>query len=155
MLHKFHPHSRKIHAFLSVFLAFHGKIASFLIYYKMKTTFTFENFLSCALWCCKAKRRSPVTFTGKRLCFAIRILFLSKNTRCQNETSFSRNSSQFLHICTKTGRFFRNKILLSPSCPMPLCKGSKLAQYSIRETFFIRLASSCAVLFASKVVEKL
>ena len=45
--------------------------------------------------------------------------------------------------------------LLSPSCPMPLCKGSKLAQYSIRETFFIRLASSCAVLFASKVVEKL
>ena len=48
-----------------------------------------------------------------------------------------------------------NKILLSPSCPMPLCKGSKLAQYSIRETFFIRLVSSCAVLFASKVVEKL
>ena len=29
------------------------------------------------------------------------------------------------------------------------------AQYSIRETFFIRLVSSCAVLFASKVVEKL
>lgn len=48
-----------------------------------------------------------------------------------------------------------NKILLSPSCPMPLCRGSKLAQYSIRETFFIRLVSSCAVLFASKVVEKL
>lgn len=48
-----------------------------------------------------------------------------------------------------------NKILLSPSCPMPLCKGSKLAQCSIRETFFIRLVSSCAVLFASKVVEKL
>lgn len=48
-----------------------------------------------------------------------------------------------------------NKILLSPSCPMPLCKGSKLAQYSIRETFFIRLVSSCAVLFASKVVVRL
>ena len=44
MLHKSHPHSCKIHAFLSVFLAFHGKTASFLIYYKMKTTFTFENF---------------------------------------------------------------------------------------------------------------
>lgn len=44
MLHKFHPHRRKIHAFLSVFLAFHGKTTSFLIYYKMKTTFTFENF---------------------------------------------------------------------------------------------------------------
>ena len=57
MLHKFHPHSCKIHAFLSVFLAFHGKIASFLIYYKMKTTFTSENFLSRVLWCCKAKRR--------------------------------------------------------------------------------------------------
>ena len=49
MLHKSHPHSRKIHAFLSVFLAFYRKTASFLIYYKMKTTFTFENFLSRAL----------------------------------------------------------------------------------------------------------
>lgn len=55
----------------------------------------------------------------------------------------------------KQGSYVGNKILLSPSCPMPLCKGSKLAQYSIRETFFIRLVSSCAVLFASKVVEKL
>ena len=54
-----------------------------------------------------------------------------------------------------SGFIVGNKILLSPSCPMPLCKGSKLAQYSIRETFFIRLVSSCAVLFASKVVEKL
>lgn len=54
-----------------------------------------------------------------------------------------------------SGRIVGNKILLSPSCPMPLCKGSKLAQYSIRETFFIHLVSSCAVLFASKVVEKL
>ena len=78
MLHKSHPHCRKIHAFLSAFLAFYGKIASFLIYYKMKTTFTFENFLSRALWRCKAKRRSPVTFTGKRLCFGSRILLLSK-----------------------------------------------------------------------------
>ena len=59
-------------------------------------------------------------------------------------------------ICQRANvGYARNKILLSPSCPMPLCKGSKLAQYSIRETFFIRLASSCAVLFASKVVEKL
>ena len=109
MLHKSHPHSCKIHAFLSVFLDFHGKAASFLIYYKMKTTFTFENFLSRALWCCKAKRRSPVTFTGKRLCFGSRLLLLSKNARCQNETSFSRNLSQFLHICTKIGCFFREK----------------------------------------------
>ena len=58
-------------------------------------------------------------------------------------------------IPPNNGVIVGNKILLSPSCPMPLCKGSKLAQYSIRETFFIRLVSSCAVLFASKVVEKL
>ena len=125
MLHKPHPHCRKIHAFLSVFLAFHGKTASFLIYYKMKTTFIFENFLSRALWCCKAKRRSPVTFTDKRLCFGIRILFLSKNTRCQNETSFSRNSSQFLHICTKTGRFFRKKSLLQARVFPYIMEGTK------------------------------
>ena len=48
-----------------------------------------------------------------------------------------------------------SKIRLPSSCSMPLCKGSKPAQYSIREIFFIRLVSSCAVLFASKVVEKL
>jgi hypothetical protein len=49
MLHKLNPHSSKIYAFLSAFLAFHGKTTSFLIYYKMKTTFIFENFLSRAL----------------------------------------------------------------------------------------------------------
>ena len=48
-----------------------------------------------------------------------------------------------------------SKIWLPSSCSMPLCKGSKPAQYSIREIFFIRLVSSCAILFASKVVEKL
>lgn len=48
-----------------------------------------------------------------------------------------------------------SKIRLPSSCSMPLCKGSKPAQYSIREIFFIRLVSSCAILFASKVVEKL
>ena len=112
MLHKSHPHSRKIYAFLSAFLAFHGKTTSFLIYYKMKTTFIFENFLSRALWCCKAKRRSPVTFTGKRLCFGSRILLLSKNTRCQNETSFSHSLSQFFAHLHKNRPLFPEKSLL-------------------------------------------
>lgn len=53
------------------------------------------------------------------------------------------------------GDIVESKIRLPSSCSMPLCKGSKPAQYSIREIFFIRLVSSCAILFASKVVEKL
>ena len=54
------------------------------------------------------------------------------------------------------GRFIvGSKIRLPSSCSMPLCKASKPAQFSVRETFFIRLVSSCAVLLASKVVEKL
>ena len=48
-----------------------------------------------------------------------------------------------------------SKIRLPSSCPMPLCKASKPTRSSVRETFFIRLVSSCAVLLASKVVEKL
>ena len=54
-----------------------------------------------------------------------------------------------------SGNYVGSKIRLPSSCSMPLCKGSKPAQYSIREIFFIRLVSSCAILFASKVVEKL
>ena len=58
--------------------------------------------------------------------------------------------------CTQSSGFIvGSKIRLPSSCSMPLCKGSKPAQYSIREIFFIRLVSSCAVLLASKVVEKL
>lgn len=76
----------------------------------------------------------------------------------ENEKSFDEMKQEFLEKRKSdynTLSIEGNKILLSPSCPMPLCRGSKLAQYSIRETFFIRLVSSCAVLFASKVVEKL
>lgn len=53
------------------------------------------------------------------------------------------------------GFYAVSKIRLPSSCSMPLCKASKPAQFSVRETFFIRLVSSCAVLLASKVVEKL
>jgi len=110
MLHKSHPHCRKIHAFLSVFLAFHGKIASFLIYYKMKTTFTFENFLSHARFgAAKQKGAHPLHLRVSAFALVVGYSFCQKNARCQNEISFSRNPSQFLHICTKTGRFFREK----------------------------------------------
>lgn len=58
--------------------------------------------------------------------------------------------------CTQSSGFIvGSKIRLPSSCSMPLCKASKPAQFSVRETFFIRLVSSCAVLLASKVVEKL
>ena len=110
MLHKSHPHSCKIHAFLSVFLAFHGKIASFLIYYKMKTTFTFENFLSHVRFgAAKQKGAHPLHLRVSAFALVVGYSFCQKNARCQNETSFSRNLSQFLHICTKAGRFFREK----------------------------------------------
>lgn len=54
-----------------------------------------------------------------------------------------------------SGFIVGSKIRLPSSRSMPLCKASKPAQFSVRETFFIRLVSSCAVLLASKVVEKL
>ncbi|WP_455489801.1 hypothetical protein [Gemmiger sp.] len=110
MLHKSHPHSCKIHAFLSAFLAFHGKTVSFLIYYKMKTTFTFENFLSHARFgAAKQKGAHPLHLRASAFALVVGYSFYQKNAGCQNETSFSRNPSQFLHICTKTGRFFREK----------------------------------------------
>jgi hypothetical protein len=114
MLHKSHPHSCKIHAFLSVFLDFHGKTASFLIYYKMKTTFTFENILSRARFgAAKQKGAHPLHLRVSAFALVVGYSFCQKNARCQNETSFSRNPSQFLHICTKTGRFSGKKPLAS------------------------------------------
>ena len=113
-LHKSHPHSCKIYAFLSAFLAFHGKTTSFLIYYKMKTTFIFENFLSRALWCCKVKRRSPVTFTGKRLCFGIRMLLLLKKYKMSKwNISFTQPVSIFCTFAQKQAAFSGKKPLAS------------------------------------------
>ena len=65
------------------------------------------------------------------------------------------HSWKIYKVYTDPGFSGGSKIRLPSSCSMPLCKGSKPAQYSIREIFFIRLVSSCAILFASKVVEKL
>ena len=125
MLHKFHPHSCKIHAFLSVFLAFHGKTASFLIYYKMKTAFTFENFLSRALWCCKAKRRSPVTFTGKCLCFGSRVLLLSKKCKMSKwNILFTQSVSIFAHL-HKNRPLFPGKSLLQARVFPYIMEGAK------------------------------
>jgi hypothetical protein len=113
MLHKFHPHSCKIHAFLSVFLAFHGKTASFLIYYKMKTTFTFENFLSHVRFgAAKQKGAHPLHLRASAFALVFGYSFCQKNARRQNETSFSRNPSHFFAHLHKNRPFFPGKSLL-------------------------------------------
>ena len=125
MLHKLNPHSSKIYAFLSAFLAFHGKTTSFLIYYKMKTTFIFENFLSRAFWCCKIKRRSPVTFTGKRLCFGIRILLLLKKYKMSKwNVLFTQSVSIFAHL-HKNRPLFPGKSLLQARVFPYIMEGTK------------------------------
>ncbi len=73
----------------------------------------------------------------------------------KTEREATKAMQDVLYHLNNTGDYVESKIRLPSSCSMPLCKGSKPAQYSIREIFFIRLVSSCAVLFASKVVEKL
>ncbi|WP_309424237.1 hypothetical protein [Gemmiger sp.] len=110
MLHKSHPHSCKIHAFLSVFLAFHGKIASFLIYYKMKTTFTFENFLSHVRFgAAKQKGAHPLHLRASAFALVLGYSFYQKNTRCQNETSLSHSLSQFFAHLHKNRPLFPEK----------------------------------------------
>nr|WP_279044540.1 hypothetical protein [Gemmiger formicilis] len=110
MLHKFHPHSCKIHAFLSVFLAFHGKTASFLIYYKMKTTFTFENFLSRVRFgAAKQKGAHPLHLRVSAFALVVGYSFCQKTQDVKMKHPFHTACLNFLHICTKTGRFFRKK----------------------------------------------
>uniref|UniRef100_UPI004027710D hypothetical protein n=2 Tax=Gemmiger formicilis TaxID=745368 RepID=UPI004027710D len=57
----------------------------------------------------KQKGAHPLHLRASAFSLVVGCSFCQKNARCQNETSFSRNPSQFLHICTKAGRFFRKK----------------------------------------------
>jgi hypothetical protein len=113
MLHKSHPHSCKIHAFLSVFLAFYGKTASFLIYYKMKTTFTFENFLSRALWCCKAKGAHPLHLRVSTFALVLGYSFCQKIQDVKMKYPFHAVRLNFCTFAQKQADFSGKKPLAS------------------------------------------
>jgi hypothetical protein len=105
MLHKSHPHCRKIHAFLSVFLAFHGKIASFLIYYKTKTTFTFENFLSHVRFgAAKQKGAHPLHLRVSAFALVVGYPFVKKMQDVKMKHPFHA-------ICLNFCTFAQNRVL--------------------------------------------
>ncbi|WP_425369126.1 hypothetical protein [Gemmiger formicilis] len=114
MLHKFHPHSCKIHAFLSVFLAFHGKTASFLIYYKMKTTFTFENFLSRVRFgAVKQKGAHPLHLRVSAFALVVGYSFCQKTQDVKMKYPFHAICLNFCTFAQKQAVFSGKKPLAS------------------------------------------
>jgi len=114
MLHKSHPHSCKIHAFLSVFLAFYGKIASFLIYYKMKTTFIFENFLSHVRFgAAKQKGAHPLHLRVSAFALVVGYSFCQKMHDVKMKHSFHAIRLNFCTFAQKQGAFSGKKPLAS------------------------------------------
>ena len=114
MLHKSHPHSCKIHAFLSVFLAFCGKIASFLIYYKMKTTFTFENFLSRVRFgAAKQKGAHPLHLRVSAFALVVGYPFVKKMQDVKMKHPFHAIRLNFCTFAQKQAAFSGKKPLAS------------------------------------------
>ena len=114
MLHKFHPHSCKIYAFLSVFLAFHGKTASFLIYYKMKTTFTFENFLSRVRFgAVKQKGAHPLHLRVSAFALVVGYSFCQKTQDVKMKYPFHAICLNFCTFAQKQAVFSGKKPLAS------------------------------------------
>jgi len=114
MLHKYHPHSCKIHAFLSVFLAFHGKTASFLIYYKMKTTFTFENFLSHVRFgAAKQKGAHPLHLRVSAFALVVGYAFCQKTQAVKMKCPFHAICLNFCTFAQKQAVFSGKKPLAS------------------------------------------
>ena len=114
MLHKSNPHSCKIYAFLSVFLAFHGKTASFLIYYKMKTTFTFENFLSRVRFgAVKQKGAHPLHLRGSAFALVVGYSFCQKTQDVKMKYPFHAICLNFCTFAQKQAVFSGKKPLAS------------------------------------------
>ena len=136
MLHKSHPHSCKIHSFLSVFLAFHVKTASFLIYYKMKKLLPLKIFYRARFGAVKQKWRSPVTFTGKRLCFGSRILFLLKKIQdVKMKCPFHAIRLNFCTFAQKQAAFSGKKPLASAGISLYNGRNEITFHFQEREPF--------------------
>ena len=102
----------------------------------MKTTFIFENFLSRAFCCCKAKRRSPVTFTGKRLCFGSRVLLLSKKMQdVKMKCPFHAIRLNFCTFAQKQGAFSGKKPLASAGISLYNGRSEITFHFQEREPF--------------------
>jgi len=109
MLHKSHPHCRKIHAFLSVFLAFRGKIASFLIYYKMKTTFTFEIFCRARFGAVKQKGVHPLHLRVSAFALVLGYSFCQKMQDVKMKHPFHAIRLNFCTFAQKQAAFSGKK----------------------------------------------
>jgi len=113
MLHKSHPHCRKIHAFLSVFLAFHRKTASFLIYYKMKTTFTFEIFCRARFGAVKQKGAHPLHLRVSAFALLLGYSFCQKMQDVKMKHPFHAIRLNFCTFAQKQAVFSGKKPLAS------------------------------------------
>jgi hypothetical protein len=113
MLHKSHPHCSKIHAFLSFFLAFHRKIASFLIYYKMKTTFTFEIFCRACFGAVKQKGAHPLHLRASSFALLLGYSFCQKIQDVKMKHPFHAIRLNFCTFAQKQDAFSGKKPLAS------------------------------------------
>ena len=112
MLHKSHPHSRKIYAFLSVFLLFMGKPPLFWFITKWKQLLSLKIFCRARFGAAKQKGAHPLHLRVNAFALVLGYPFCQKNTRCQNETSLSHSLSQFFAHLHKSRPLFPEKSLL-------------------------------------------
>ena len=136
MLHKSNPHCHKIHAFLSVFLAFYGKTASFLIYYKMKTTFTSENFLSRVRFgAAKQKGAHPLHLRASAFALVVGYSFCQKIQDVKMKCPFHAIRLNFCTFAQKQGAFSGKKPLASAGISLYNGRSEITFHFQEREPF--------------------